>query len=546
MPHGLRTRVALLFLLLGWLYILFWHGLAARDLWNSHEARAAMNAQGVLDGDFLPRLYDGQAELQKPPLYYWLVALAARLRGGAVDAWAVRLPSALSAIFCAAAVLVLARCCGRQREGLVAAFLLLTALHFTWLARVGRIDLPLTAAVSVTLCGLYLGGRQQGPGLRIVCLATAYSAMAAAVLLKGPIGIVLPAAAFGAHLLAERKWPCGLGLWWGVPLVLALTVPWFCWVDRATDGEFLRVFFWLHNVERGLGGARLRGHPWWFYGPRLLLDFAPWSLLLPAAVWFFCRGGRWRQDAEARFGLAWLLAVFVVLSCARYKRADYLVPAYPGAALFLGCCLCRWYRERVASGTMTPRAARIALTVVMLATAVGWWVRIEVTLPASEATREQRSFARVVRRHVPAPQPLLLFRTESHALAFHAGAPVRLLRYWEELDRCAGGHVVMPVGCGDVWRASLRRVSLEELARNTDLAADHEKPLVLFRIMPRRATVRRFEKSSCEPRNDAGLCQIASGGQGTAEPGAAGEHGDQSRRSSADMVRLSPRARRSP
>src|SRR5690349_13008414 len=49
---------------------LFFHRLGDRDLWSSHEARAAMNAQTILDdGDWLlPHLYDGQPELQKPPL----------------------------------------------------------------------------------------------------------------------------------------------------------------------------------------------------------------------------------------------------------------------------------------------------------------------------------------------------------------------------------------------------------------------------------------------------------------------------------------------
>src|SRR5258707_10522226 len=56
---------------------LFFYHLAERDLWSSHEARAAQDAQSVLDDHQwgLPRLFDGRLELQKPPLYYWLVAL---------------------------------------------------------------------------------------------------------------------------------------------------------------------------------------------------------------------------------------------------------------------------------------------------------------------------------------------------------------------------------------------------------------------------------------------------------------------------------------
>src|SRR5712691_4001392 len=75
---------------------LFFYRLADRDLWSSHEGRAAQDAQTLLSDHRwgLPRLFDGKVELQKPPLYYWLVAGIAALRDGQVDAWSVRLPAA--------------------------------------------------------------------------------------------------------------------------------------------------------------------------------------------------------------------------------------------------------------------------------------------------------------------------------------------------------------------------------------------------------------------------------------------------------------------
>src|SRR5262245_52940488 len=192
-------------LLAGWLYLLFLHGLADRDLWNSHEARAGMDAQSLLAGDgLLPRLYDDRPDLQKPPLYYWLVAAVARLRGETVDAWAVRLPAALAAILCAGIVAAFGWGCRRAREGLLAATMLATAVHFTWLGRVGRIDMPLTCAVAATLACFSLADRDNtSPRHRLGLLLTAYVCLGVAVLLKGPIGIVLPAAAFGMYLLCE-------------------------------------------------------------------------------------------------------------------------------------------------------------------------------------------------------------------------------------------------------------------------------------------------------------------------------------------------------
>ena len=78
-------------------------------------------------------------------------------------------------------------------------------------------------------------------------------------------------------------------------MVLGLAVPWYLWAGARTGGEFYRQFFWYHNIERGLHGT-LVAHPWWFYGPRLCLDFLPWSLLLPVAAWLYVRRPSARDD----------------------------------------------------------------------------------------------------------------------------------------------------------------------------------------------------------------------------------------------------------
>jgi hypothetical protein len=498
---------------LGVACFLFLYRLADRDLWSSHEARAAMDGQSVLDGSALPRLLDGRPELQKPPLYYWLVAGVARLRGGAVDAWAVRLPAAGSALLAVAAVLGLGWGCRRPLAGLLAGLILSTAGHFTWLARIGRIDMPLTLSATVAGAAFYLARKR--PALLLV----AYLSVAVGVLLKGPIGLVLPAAVAAGRLLLEGEWPAfwearawarrarELGLWWGLPLVLALTVPCFWWAQAASDGRFLREFLWHHNVERGLnveagGSGRHWDHPWWLYGPYFVVYFLPWSPLFFLAV---CRRG-WRGDPEARFGLAWALAVVALLSCARFKRADYLLPAYPGAAFFLGCCL---ERRLLAASPRRLRAVLLGCTLAVAALTVAYraW-QVEWDLPAREPQRDYRRFAARVRREVPRPSPVTFFRTEAHALAFHLGKPVEVVVAWEQLrDRLGrpGRHyVVMPSRWLEGCRARLAGLCLEVVAHNTDFSGGkHERPLVLLRGGPRgvekqslsRQSVRRQARS---------------------------------------------------
>jgi hypothetical protein len=162
-----RARVLPAFFLIAALaYPLVFHRLGDRELSSSHEARAAQDAQAMLlDRRWdLPQLFDRKVELQKPPLYYWLVAGVALARGRPVDGWAVRLPAALAGLGCALLLALLGGRRGRPIAGACAGLMLLTALHFTWLARVGRIDLPLAFTTGLALTGFFLG-RQQDDGV---------------------------------------------------------------------------------------------------------------------------------------------------------------------------------------------------------------------------------------------------------------------------------------------------------------------------------------------------------------------------------------------
>jgi 4-amino-4-deoxy-L-arabinose transferase-like glycosyltransferase len=479
-------------------YLLFFHRLAERDLWSSHEARAAMDAQMILDDGVwgLPHLFDGRLELQKPPLYYWSVASLAWLRGGTVDAWAVRLPAAGAATLCVL-LIGIGLGIGRKRStaGLMAAAVSATALHFTWLARIGRTDMPLTLCVTLALGSLYLA-RGNPSRMRWPLLILAYLAVAAGVLLKGPISIVLPATAMSLFLTLElgvprpgrcRVWIAALtdlGVWWGVPLVLTVTLPWFVWANHATGGEFFRVFLWHHNIERGFGGSSLRANPWWFYLPQFLSDFLPWSLLLPPAIWWSYRRRLWRIDAEARFGLVWFVSVMLVLSCSRFKRADYLLPAYPGAAVFLGCVGQHWLSELALKRRRLAAVGLAGLAAIMV---VVWLVRVEWQLPAREPYRDYRAFAARIRQLAPRPDEVVLFRTEAHPLAFHLGRPLAILVQWAELKTRLlhpGTHyIVTPPQYAKKCPLYLHGLRLERVLGNTDLSGGaHEHPLVLLRV----------------------------------------------------------------
>ena len=445
-----------------------------RDLWASHEARAAQNAIGFLETGHwgLLRLLDGTPEYQKPPLYYWLVAGVAVVRGG-VDAWAVRLPAAFSGWITIVAVMVWLTRRGRPLAGQLAGLALLSSHHFLSTCRTGRIDAALMACV--TLAVLFaIEGHAIAAGI----------ALAAALLLKGPVGIVLAGAvcclvscdptalrrgALG-HASAPLRRASGSRLTAMIAIAIAIAAPWFLYVSYETHGEFASVFFWYHNLQRATGSAELASHPFWFYPARWAIDFLPGTLLLIPAL-LFARP----RDRERWLGLVGVVAITGLLSLSRFKRADYLLPAYPFAAILIG-------------GAFERRPRFVAVATALSLTA---FLAFEAfVLPGLDRAQEKHSFAAAIRSEA-GEAPIIFFRVEDHLLGYHLGKPLMAVKEWENLDIWVGrldpGYILMPAEEVAAWPEHLTNGKLHEVARRDDgVERPRPRSWVLMKSQPCR------------------------------------------------------------
>lgn len=359
-------------IILGGWFLYGWQ-IAQRGLWSSHEGRAAQNAQAILDdGDWLvPHLYTGEPEMQKPPLYYWMVAAFGWLNDGHVDATAVRMPALITGILGLIVVFQLGRRMWDWETGLWATGILALTTRYAWLARVGRIDMPLCLIVTASLALFWQTASPRDPldrsaDRRRLSLFV-YLLLGLGVLLKGPVAIIFYGLPSVTYLFVTRVpiIPHFQRGWWetwkryrvmtGIAIVLAITLPWFVYASIATNGEFFWSFFIYHNIERAVGSSEaLKSGPVWFYIPRLFVDAFPWSLVLPAlwySLWHHRRkwwpGYSSQSGAEQRtpkylFLICWSVSLFTFLSIVSFKRADYLLPAFPPVALLLA----GWLRDR--------------------------------------------------------------------------------------------------------------------------------------------------------------------------------------------------------
>ncbi len=336
---GWRPYALLTLLCLG----LYLPGLAALPVLDRDEARFAQATRQMLEsGDYLRIRFQDEARNKKPAGIYWLqsAAVAALSTAGSSAIWPYRLPSLLGALAAVLVTFALGRALVGNEAALLGAALLASALGVVAEAHLAKTDavlLATAAAAQGALALLYRDARRGAAPLRRWALLF-WTAQGVAILVKGPVVPLLSLLTAGSLTLADRdaRWLGRLRPLWGVPLMLAIALPWFIAITSATGGAFMGEAIG-HDFLGKLAGTQ-EAHGAWpgTYLLLLFLSFWPGSLLLaPAASW------AWQARAQPaeRFLIAWAVPFWLALELVPTKLPHYLLPAYPALALLAarGC-----------------------------------------------------------------------------------------------------------------------------------------------------------------------------------------------------------------
>ncbi|MCL1473114.1 ArnT family glycosyltransferase [Argonema antarcticum] len=321
--------------------------------------------------DWITPYWNGETRFDKPPLVYWLMAIAFKIIG--VNEWAARLPSALFAIALTALGFYTLRYFGfprpataveeqidrpiqRERQLWISAWIgaAIIALNPAWIAwgRTGVSDMLLASTIGMALLtffiGYALGGREN---VRYSFLLPSsvwyigfYVFIALAILAKGPVGAVLPALIIGAFLLYVGKFREVLQemrLVRGILITSAIAIPWFVLVTLANGKAYIDTFFGYHNLQRFTSVVSSHRGPWYFYIPVILVSLAPWSIYLPIAIAHlrFWERDKWKQSPRSThlglFALFWFICVFGFFSISVTKLPSYVLPLMPAGAIMV-------------------------------------------------------------------------------------------------------------------------------------------------------------------------------------------------------------------
>ncbi|MCC6849569.1 MAG: glycosyltransferase family 39 protein [Deltaproteobacteria bacterium] len=363
----------------------FFVDLGRPAFWDPGESRYAETVREMrATGNWIAPTLAFARYYDKPPPYFWVLAGSFAAFGR--TEWAARLPSAAAAVATIALTVAFAWSRVGPRAALGAGVVLATTAQVVALGRSVRMDMLLTFLTSVTLLQSFrLLGADARPASRPYPSATwpLYAATALGILVKGPVGLLLPLLVVGAFVLVTRP-PLRLARFRpGAASIVAIVglVAWYV-VQAVYVPDYLWTFLWQHNLGRFVGRA-LAGHaePIWFYAWILPVTFLPWTLFLPGAVRRALVCAR-RGDRLAAFLLLWCALPFVFFSLSRAKLATYLLPIAPALALIIAIYLDRVRRAPAATRARALAAPALVWSAALAIVAVGAPIGTALTHPS--------------------------------------------------------------------------------------------------------------------------------------------------------------------
>jgi 4-amino-4-deoxy-L-arabinose transferase-like glycosyltransferase len=331
-------RTLLTLLLLATLLLVFEPGVV--PLFEPDEGRYSEIPREMLASyDFLTPRLNGVLYFEKPPLYYWTVAASMALLGP--TELAVRLPGKLAAVSMVILAVAFARRRWGVRTGLLAGLILATSILLVALARIALIDPMLSAALSAaTFAFASFAERDAAGDARRArrALYAFHAACAAAVLLKGLVGVVLPGGAIVLWTLVTGRWRTLARVFSPGPVLLfsALAVPWHV-AMAVRHPDFLQFYFVHEHFQRFATTEHRRTGPAAAFIPVLLAGFLPWTGFFGRfrEAWpGFSRAG-WRTRGTEGFLWIWSVLVFAFFSASRSKLIPYVLPIWPALSVLL-------------------------------------------------------------------------------------------------------------------------------------------------------------------------------------------------------------------
>ena len=323
--------------------ILFFSKIGSLPLFDPDEPRYAAAAKGMVEtGDWIVPYFNGMPRLNKPPLFYWLVALSFKFFG--VSELSARLPSLLFGIGGVIIAFIWARSIwGRWKAFSVGFFLSICPLYIS-ISRLCITDMTMSFFLYLGLYNFYQGYKDGGYGKGRKYLI--YFSLAMMFLVKGHVGILLFMFVVSVFLVTVKDLKFLVKLWdpVGLTIFFMIILPWGLMFIHNVGLDTITGLVTNETYGRFVGGYQ-HPEPFYFYAMVFFFGFFPLSFFIPLML-LFCkkaRGARCRfvdstkniclnmksKDINVKFFSVWLIVVILFFSLSKSKLFTYILPMAP-------------------------------------------------------------------------------------------------------------------------------------------------------------------------------------------------------------------------
>ena len=311
--------------------------------------------------DYIHPYLNGKPYLEKPPFYPWMIIAAAKVTG-TLNEFSSRIPAAVSATALVFVTFLLGSMLLDARGGLIGAAILATNYQFLSNARESVMDMTFAFFIGLTIYLVYLALKRRHKWL----FALAFLPSALAILTKGPAGLVIPAGVIFIFMIKEKEVKRFIApMVLGCILSTAAASIWFLMAGP----EYIKEFIFRQNVTRYTNAFdHIESLGYYFH--KLFVNFLPWSIFLPFAVYHGYKKKYWLP-------FIWFAFTFIFFELSSSKRAIYLLSCYPAISLLTGFYLRDKWEELVSRSvpgyllkalalilTLLPPAAAVVLNTV--------------------------------------------------------------------------------------------------------------------------------------------------------------------------------------
>ncbi len=303
-----------------------------------------------LSGDWLTPKVNGILRFDKPPFYYWLMAIfysiPANQDWDELGSLSARLPSALSGLFLMIIIADTIFCStnnlkDKMQLSLIAALsFALSPLIMIW-CRTAVSDSLLCASLGASLLFFW---RKVSSEDESICIIP-WLFLSIAILTKGPVALVIILTTLFTFFITHKNWKklfFKISPFKGLFLTFLISSPWY-FIQIFYNGKvFWNSFFGYHNLQRYTSVVNNHSESWWFYIYIMILASLPFSVFLLHGLFNTFKEliVKLQDRSESSnsiyiFSLCWLVSIFLFFSISATKLPSYWIPAIPAASILI-------------------------------------------------------------------------------------------------------------------------------------------------------------------------------------------------------------------